>query len=235
MLNQNTSHKKGLLPLLCCLTIATALYIPGAHADAAQGKNLFTAKKCAACHQVTGPSDPLPVTRRGAIKGPPLWFAGSKFQAGWLVQWLQDPQPIRRVKYATLTKGSNDHVKLPAAEAASVAAYLEGLTDAEMTTGAVPNKKLSRRKRMNATKLFTKKQVCFGCHEYPSRRGNIGGFAGPSLVGAGARLNADWIYAYIKDPVRYYPNGRMPVYGDLAFDPFTEADFKSLAQLIKGF
>jgi len=235
MLNQYTVHKKGLLPMLCCLASAAMLQLPAAHADAAEGQALFGAEKCAACHQMTGPSDPLPVTQRGAIKGPPLWFAGSKFQPGWLAQWLQDPKPIRRVKYATLTKGSNDHVKLPAAEAASVAAYLEGLTDAEMATSVVPNKKLSRRKSMNATKLFTKKQVCFGCHEYPSRRGPIGGFAGPSLVWAGARLNADWIYAYIQDPVRYYPNGRMPVYGDLAFDPFTDAEFKSLAQLIKGF
>lgn len=218
------------------LFIAAALLLaPAAQADTAAGKQIFESRKCAGCHQVAGPSDPLPVAKRSSIKGPPLWFAGSKFVKGWLQQWLANPIPIYRVKYGTLEKGRNDHPKLDARQAAAVGAYLESLVDPEMKSGVVPDEKLSRREELSAAKLFEKKQVCFGCHLYPSRKGEIGGFSGPSLVGAGARLNADWIYACLNDPVRYYPNGRMPVYGDLAFDPFSDDDFQALARLIKGY
>lgn len=213
-----------------------ALWIVGqpaiAFADPEAGKGIFEAKGCGQCHVTAGPVDPLPVAERTAIKGPPLWFAGSKFQQDWLVSWLAKPTPIRRVRYASLEKGANDHPALAAGEAADVASYLSTLSDPEPAAGVVEASKLSRRKAFKAEKLFSKKQVCWGCHLYPSKQGEIGGFSGPSLVGAGARLKGDWVYAFLKDSLRYYPNGRMPVYGDQPFEPFSDAEFKLLAEFM---
>ncbi|MFQ5563943.1 MAG: c-type cytochrome [Parvularculaceae bacterium] len=216
------------------LVAAGGALAPAAFAGATEGKQIFDAKGCANCHQMTGPSDPLPVSQRASIKGPPLWFAGSKFKEEWLTSWLENPTPIRRVKYGALEKGANDHAALSAAEAADVGAYLMSLVDSEMSTGEIEEGALSRRVAFKAEKLFTKKQVCFGCHEYPSRRGDIGGFSGPSLVKAGERLNGDWVYFLLQDNVRFYPNGRMPTYGDEAFDAYTDDELRLLAQYIAG-
>lgn len=201
-------------------------------ADPANGKNLFEAKQCAACHQTSVSVEVLPVTERSKIKGPPLWFVGSKFHQDWLVAWLANPVPIRRVKYGSLTKGSDEHPALSAADAKEVGDYLMTLKDSALKPGAIEAKKLNRRTRIKAQKLFVKKQVCFGCHQYPSAKGNIGGFAGPSLVGAGERLRVEWIYAFMNDSRRYYSNGRMPVYGDQAFNQFTDKELKLLAQYL---
>jgi len=214
--------------------VAAGLLSPPALAGVAEGKQIFDAKGCVKCHQMTGPSDPLPVAQRAAIKGPPLWFAGSKFKEGWLSSWLANPAPIRRVKYGTLEKGGDAHVALSAAEAADVGAYLQTLTDKAMSAGEIEEAPLSRRVAFKAESLFTKKQVCFGCHEYPSARGPIGGFSGPSLASAGERLNGDWVYFMLQDNLRFYPNGRMPVYGDKAFEAFTDDELRLLAQYIAG-
>lgn len=216
----------GLVLLLAFVETRHAL------ADPAKGKKLFEASQCVSCHQTSGPVETLPVTERSKINGPPLWFVGSKFRQVWLIAWLKTPTPIRRVQYGSLTKGSNKHPALSAVDAEEVGSYLMTLTDSALKPGAVKNKKLNRRTRFRAEKLFVKKQVCFGCHQYPSKKGNIGGFAGPSLVGAGKRLRVDWIYAFMNDPSRYYPNGRMPVYGDQAFNRFTEKELKLLARYI---
>ncbi len=214
------------------LAVAGGVLSPAALAGVTEGKQIFDAKACENCHQMTGPSEPLPVAQRSKIKGPPLWFAGSKFNEDWLLTWLESPTPIRRVKYGTLVKGANDHVALSTAEAADVGAYLMSLVDAEMSIDEVVDEPLSRRVEFKAEKLFTKKQVCFGCHEYPSSRGNIGGFTGPSFTTGGQRLNGDWVYFMLQDNARYYPNGRMPVYGDEAFEAYTDDELRLLAQYI---
>lgn len=216
----------GLIALAALLASTTVA------ADAGQGQKLFDSNKCAACHQMTGPVALVPIAQRAQIKGPPLWFAGSKFKPEWLSAWLAAPKPIARVKYGTLELGSNPHPALPAAQASEVAGYLMTRVDAQVKTGAVDAAAPSRRALFSAETLFAKKQVCFGCHQYPGKGGPVGGFSGPSLVEAGKRLNPDWILAYLKDNVRYYPNGRMPVYGDQAFNVFSDAELKLLAQYI---
>lgn len=213
----------GLLCLFACFQ---------APADAGAGKAIFEAEKCGSCHATSGPVEMIPAEERAGIKGPPLWFAGSKFKPEWLAAWLEKPTPLFRVKYGTVEEGSNEHPALSAEDAAKASAYLLSLTDAELKSGVITEKKLKRRKLFRGEKLFAKKQVCFGCHQYPSKQGDIGGFTGPTMVGAGKRLQADWIYAFMNNPLRYYPNGRMPVYGDKAHDPYTDDELKLLAQYL---
>lgn len=214
------------------LLFAACLFSTQVEAGPAEGQKLFESKNCGACHLMSGPVTAVPIAERGNIKGPPLWFAGSKFKAEWLSAWLADPQPVRRVVYNTLTIGNNPHPVLSAAEAAEVSEFLMTQVDKEMKSGQVVGEPLSRRDQFNAEKLFSKKQVCFGCHEYPAKSGPLGGYTGPTMVGAGQRLNPDWVYSLLQDNTRYYPNGRMPVYGDQAFNAFTEDELKLLAQYI---
>lgn len=203
-------------------------------AGSAAGKAIFDAQGCASCHAIAGPVTAVAVEERASLKGPPIWFAGSKFQSGWLASWLQQPVPIRRVNYGSLDEVSDQHPVLSPGDAEQVGAYLSSLIDPETPTGLIGKKKLPRRKMFRGEKLFIKKQVCFGCHQYPSKMGDIGGFTGPTMVGAGKRLQGDWVYAFLQDPLHFYPNGRMPVYGEKAYDPYTDEELRLLSQYLSN-
>ena len=96
------------------------------------GEKIFAQKKCSNCHAVAGPEKIIPVTERPKIKGPSLWYAGSKYQPGYLASWLAQPRPFRGVRYGTMMKGKTPHPTLSPDDAVQVAVYLESLRDSEM-------------------------------------------------------------------------------------------------------
>lgn len=207
-----------------------------------RGEEVFRQRGCGGCHTVTGPEKKLSVTERDHIKGPTLWYAGSKFQAGYLKGWLEKPEAFRGVQYGTMRMGKTPHPALSAEEAALVAAYLESLKDNAMRTDVVPDwKKIPRRVLRRARILFQKKQPCYGCHKVKIRKTvyrrpiELGGFSAPHLIDAGLRLQPDFIVAFLKNPKRYNPNGRMPIYGDKAYTELNEKDFIALAAYISTF
>ncbi|OGL60534.1 MAG: hypothetical protein A3J27_06450 [Candidatus Tectomicrobia bacterium RIFCSPLOWO2_12_FULL_69_37] len=205
-----------------------------------RGKDIFLKKGCGECHTIEGPEVRLPVTERHKLKGPTLWYAGSKFQPGYLGRWLVKPQAFRGVKWGTMEKGRTPHPALPPAEAGEVARFLEGLKDPELREGVVPGwgDKLPRQVLRRARILFQKEQPCYACHMVHIRKTvyrqavEVGGFTGPHLIDAGLRLRPDFIVALLKSPDRYAPNGRMPRYGDKAFTPLSEQDLITLAAYI---
>lgn len=58
-------------------------------------------------------------------------------------------------------------------------------------------------------KLYANKYGCNGCH----RVGEEGGTVGPALDRAGFRLNAAWVYRWVKYPQAMKPGTRMPALG----------------------
>jgi mono/diheme cytochrome c family protein len=206
--------------------IGTALVLtssgPG-WADAAAGKTTFAGKGCNACHYTDGPAKEKTIDDQLAKKGPELWYAGSKFQKAWLGAWLAEPKPIRLLKYGSLSeKNPGDHPKLAGADAANMTDFLMGLTSDAVKAGMVKVKK----KNIKGKQIFIKKMPCSGCHQSPGRKGKIaGGFSGPSLVGAGTRLNPDWVYAYLKTPSVFKPVKAMPTFAGILKDK----DMKNVA------
>jgi cytochrome c551/c552 len=198
------------------LVLATAA--PG-WADGAAGKVVFTAKGCNACHYTDGPAKEKTIDDQLAKKGPELWYAGSKFQKAWLGAWLQDPKPVRLLKYGTLDeKNPGDHPKLTGADAANMTDFLMSLTSDAVKAGVVKPKK-----NLKGKLIFIKKMPCNGCHQSPGRKGKItGGLSGPTLVGAGKRLNPDWIYAYLKTPSVFKPVKAMPTFAGILKDKDTK-------------
>jgi mono/diheme cytochrome c family protein len=203
---------------------------------AAQEAPALYKQKCLSCHAVS-PTEKVSIEERASIKGMPLWFAGSKFKKEWLETWLASPQPIFRVKWGTLEKGAYSHPAVDAAEAGQLAEYLMTLSDAQVkpdSTVSLPKSRGKRRSFLSRTaQLFEKHQGCYACHRYLNkRRKELGGFSGPSLVEASQRLQADWVYQFLKDPRRYYPNGRCPIPGDKAFNKYTDENRAALATYI---
>ena len=180
---------------------AVLLVMMTAPSYAAGGDAIFK-KSCVSCHYTDGPAKEKTIADQLAKKGPELWYAGSKFQKTWLTAWLQDPKPIRPLKYNSLTdKNKGDHPKSSAGDAAAITDYLMGLTSPEVKAGVIKPAASPQAKQ-----IYNKKSPCGGCHA--SAAG--GGLSGPSLVGAGKRLNPDWVYAYLANIKHFKPVRDMP-------------------------
>ena len=194
----------------------------------ADGSAVFKEKKCDSCHYTTGPAREKSIADQLAKKGPELWYAGSKFQKPWLQAWLQNPQPIRNLKYNSLTeKNGNDHPKLSAGDATAVTDFLMGLRSSAVKPGIITANDNATGKTM-----FLKLLPCSVCHQYTNRRGTVyGGLSGPSLANAVNRLNPDWIYAYMTNIKTFKPFRDMP---DLARS-MSDADARSLAAYVASF
>jgi mono/diheme cytochrome c family protein len=215
--------------------ILSFFFIVSSNAIAQESKALYE-QKCIACHAIS-PTQQVPIKEKASLKGMPLWFAGSKFNQEWLETWLASPQPIFGVKWGSLEKGAYDHPVVDASEAKQLAEYLMSLVDDQTKTGTAVPLDQSRGKRRSflsrTAQLFEKHQGCYACHRYLNKRNQeLGGFSGPSLVKASQRLQADWVYAFLKDPRRYYPNGKCPIPGDKAFNKFTDENRSALATYI---
>lgn len=216
------------LRIIYTLTLPTIIAASSiVQADPAAGKVMFESKGCLGCHYTDGPAREKTIADQLAKKGPELWYAGSKFQQPWLEEWLQDPKPIRSLKYNSLTEDNpGDHPQLSADESTAVSEFLMGLTASEVVAGVIKPKKNPKGRL-----IFKKKMPCGGCHQFPDRKKIIGGRSGPSLVGAGTRLNPDWIYAYMMQPKVFKPVKMMPVFTGI----LSEKDMKSVSAHVASF
>ncbi len=141
-------------------------------------------------------------------KGPDLYYAGSKFKEGFLKKWLENPSKIRPLEFNSITEKSTlKHPALKESESEAVADFLMTLT-----SPVVKPLGIKPRKGVKGRIIFEKKQACYGCHTIRERNDLVGGLSGPTLAGAGERLNPDWVYAFLKDPYAFGTPLRMPVY-----------------------
>ncbi|NRB37693.1 MAG: c-type cytochrome [Pseudomonadales bacterium] len=174
---------------------------------------------CAGCHALHEEKKDDQLTQRINRKGPPLYYAASKYQKEWMQNWLQDPQRIRPggdyfanhtvvtdegdvIDDATLLK----HPRLSAADAKSATAYLMTLDSKKelLDKQAYSAKKTSRRM---AAMNFSKFKGCQACHRDEE---DYGGVSGPELYTAHQRLRPEFIASYIRDPQQWEPRSLMP-------------------------
>ncbi|MFA5678712.1 MAG: c-type cytochrome [Pseudomonas sp.] len=204
-------------------TLAAALLVGGlAQLPAgalADGKQLVETN-CASCHALERPDyGALGHAERITRKGPPLYFAGNKFQAEWLEGWLQKPQRIRPagVFPPAAVKPSDagdvidpalleEHPALSADEARQATEYLMSLhafDDLIAASTYEPGTIAARMGQLN----FSKFNGCDSCHQDSA---TTGGFSGPELYTAWQRLQPKFIASFIADPVAWDPNTLMP-------------------------
>ncbi len=194
-----------------------ALLMPAA-ALADRGQELLQAA-CAQCHALTKPEQ-LTLDRLWQRQGPDLYYAGNKFQREWLVQWLQQPQRIRPagvMYYKHIRPGAEHdevdaatlptHPALSAADAEAVATALMQLRGADELVRPGLYQPVSVNRRVGQL-LFTKLRGCSSCHRSAP---SFGGVSGPELYTAGARLQPDFIAAYMRNPQAFDPYIWMPV------------------------
>jgi cytochrome c peroxidase len=168
---------------------------------------------CSSCHRLTV-EDSLE-----SHKAPDLFYAGNKFQRPWLEKFLQTPVVIRKAGVSTdsdfLKKNSSQvpHPALTKPEASAMADYLLSLTLPDLSRDKVDNVPLTKGNRVRVKILFERNYGCIACHEGINLAGQArGGISGPSLANAGNRLNADWVFNWLKTPKKFVDRGRMPFY-----------------------
>lgn len=181
---------------------------------------------CHECHRLSSK-----VSEKNRI-APDLYFAGDKFQKKWLVSFLQQPEIVRPggftlatdfLKGAKLTK----HQAVSENEANQLANFLIQLNLKESTKGMIDNIPLSKGKRAKSKIKFERTYGCKACHQAINlARKPQGGISGPSLINAGNRLQGDWIYDKLKNPRKYEPQSRMPIF------KIPEEDFISLTKYV---
>lgn len=206
--------------LLAALALAGLVQAPAALA--AGGEDLVRTE-CAACHALEQPDyEALGIQERIDRKGPPLYYAGNKFQQAWLESWLQNPTRLRPAGIfppASVVAGEEfdvvDPAKLPehpvlaASQASEAAAWLMSLQhhDDLITANTYEPGTIARRMgQLN----FTKFNGCDACH---SDEPGYGGLSGPELHTAWQRLQPKFIASYIADSVAWDPNTMMPKSG----------------------
>lgn len=175
---------------------------------------LIRDKGCGGCHRFAD------TPGREPQKGPDLFYAGNKFRETWLGEFLRKPETIRKAGYIAdpgylLGKPeiAQPHPALSEAEAKIATDYLLTLKMPDMETGVVDTEPLSKAAQARAKFVFERNHGCVSCHESIDLAGKArGGISGPSLVSAGNRLNADWVWHWLNDPRKFEPKGRMPVF-----------------------
>jgi len=214
--------------MLFIMAALTCIYAKIADAGSEDGKKVFAGKKCGECHQTEGTAKEKTFEDKLKKKGPDLWFAGSKFKKEWLVEWMQNPQPIRTLEYNSIEKKNPaNHPKLTKKESDDTTEYLLTLKSKDVQEGVVQEGASNVQGKL----AFEKKVSCFDCHKYKKLNKVVGGLTGPSFIDAGKRLKADWVYAYLKNPDALIPVKRMPTYAGIIND----GEMKGIAQYISTF
>ncbi len=168
---------------------------------------------CYGCHQL----DRFDDARR---PGPSLEHVGIKTTAEWAYQWVMDPKGFRpntpMPKFFGLANNSDEYwTERNQVEADAMVAYIFGSsTDIELESA--PSGDVARGEQVVG-------QVgCLGCHivdepgaeGYPSaeEEPRFTGYRqqGPNLWGVGSKVNADWLYTWVKNPRHYWDETVMP-------------------------
>ncbi|HEX9869246.1 MAG TPA: c-type cytochrome [Candidatus Tectomicrobia bacterium] len=152
----------------------------------AHGQKLFQTLGCPGCHLAQG-------YEQQAKVAPDLRRVASKVDPSWLVEWIKAPNA-----YWPATKMPNFLLSWEESEAA--AAYL--LSSAAPFAGPP----YPGNGDVEAGKKVVEEIGCLGCHQI---NGTGNSFA-PDLSRVGGKVNADWLFAWVRHPQDYQPKTLMP-------------------------
>jgi len=184
-----TDRVQSLPPALTVPAPPASTYQPAGKAG-----QLMSDLACFSCHAING---------RGGDMAPDLTWEGSSVQRQWLEDFLKNPNTLRPALIRRMPK-----FNLPDSE-------IKELTDYIMTVYQTP---AFERDSMPASfppaeveqgkQLFYSKYGCQSCHIIDSKADK--GYVGPPLTHVGSRLNAAWIYQWLKNPQALRPGTTEP-------------------------
>ncbi|HSC27688.1 MAG TPA: c-type cytochrome [Vicinamibacterales bacterium] len=166
------------------------------------GRERIAAAGCAACHDIPGFS-------RAESRAPRLESVGYKLQPGWVEGWLANPRDY-------LSQARMPNFRLTPEEISGLSAFLLAQRAvAPLDSSAVD---WTRADPARGRVLFREAR-CVTCHQIDGR----GGTLGPELSQVGSKVRRDWLFGFLKDPMRDQPDTLMLRYR------FTDDEIRDLA------
>ncbi len=192
----------------CVTCHAAEVWTPGSEVQDV-GRELITRMGCYGCHVIDYPAyTDLP------RPGPSLKRVAAKTDADWAHKWIEAPREFHPTTFMPHFF-FEENAQLPAtqakqrAEIQSLVAYLWEKSETASYPAPPAGDAAAGEAVFNAV-------GCTGCHIidatatrddfYPS----INRLNGPNLVGTGSKVDAGWLYAWLKNPKDHNPDTRMP-------------------------
>jgi cytochrome c2/nitrate reductase cytochrome c-type subunit len=153
-----------------------------------KGRETIAESGCIACHNIPG-------FFLDEVRAPRLESVGESVRPDWLRSWLTDPKSY-------LSQSRMPNFRLKPAEIEGLSAFL--LSQRETTPLDSSRIDWKRADPASGKTLFRESR-CVTCHMLDSRGGTIG----PDLSKVGSKVRRDWLFSYLKDPMRDQPETLM--------------------------
>lgn len=194
---------------------------------------LLAMAAAAAAQQVSAGQPPLFNPYERPKNGPPLTKVFHKVETSWLLRKLRDPKhhPSARMPDFQFTEE----------EALDIMAYLKSIAGEPLPVVQWPAWAAKDMEEMEDDEFEAMLELsdrgkavwsnarCTVCHAVNGPGGVIGGFVdlrvgGIDLQIAASKLKRDWLYTWLEEPARYFPDTLMPRFR------FSEAEIKALTE-----
>ncbi|MGB9454984.1 MAG: c-type cytochrome [Bryobacteraceae bacterium] len=169
-------------------TLPAALRIPApppsTYQPAGRAGQLMNDLRCFSCHRIDG---------RGGDMAPDLTWEGSSVQRSWLVNFLKRPNTLRPALIRRMPK-----FNVTDQEAGVLADYIMTVYQTPaFDRDEIDASKLGAAEASRGKDLYYGKYACNSCHILDPDKDK--GYIGPTLTQVGLRLNAAWIFHWLKD------------------------------------
>ena len=156
---------------------------------------LFKKYGCYGCHKISGYEGLREI-------GPVLTEVGTKTNYSWMVEWLLDPKSY--FKTARMPKFFLGRV-----EAEAIADYLFSMTRTARHDEDYEAYEIDWDLADKGKNIWSQSR-CNLCHVTGGRGGNHVKMYAPDLSKVGTKVNKQWLFNWIKDPKKYFPETKMP-------------------------
>lgn len=163
---------------------------PSTYQPAGRAGQLITDLACFSCHAING---------RGSDMAPDLTWEGSSVQRPWLQAFLKNPGTLRPALIRRMPR-----FNLSDSEVTELTDYIMNVYQTPaFDRDSMPASGYPLAQADQGRQLFYSKYACQSCHIIDSKIDK--GYVGPTLTQVGSRLNAAWIYHWLKDPQAMRP------------------------------
>jgi mono/diheme cytochrome c family protein len=152
------------------------------------GREIIAASGCIACHNMPG-------FFLDEVRAPRLESIGEAVRPDWLRNWLANPESY-------LSQARMPNFMLKPEEIDGLSAFL--LSQRETTPLDSSRIDWTKADPDNGQTLYRESR-CASCHMLDGR----GGTMGPDLSKVGSKVHRDWLYSFLKDPMRDQPDTLM--------------------------
>ena len=170
---------------------------PSDYHPAGKAGQLMEDMSCLSCHSING---------RGGDMAPNLTWEGTSVQRTWLVSFFKNPNTLRPALIRRMPK-----FNVTDAEANTLADYIMTVYQTPaFDRDQIDPASLTAAEAERGRGLFYSKYACQSCHIVDPAKDK--GYIGPTLTQVGIRLNAPWIFHWLKNAQKLRPGSLEPVW-----------------------